>query len=227
MARLARIIIPGVPHHITQRGNGRQRVFFSNEDYGLYRDLLQTHCAANGVEVWAWCLMPNHTHLLLVPQEKDGIRAALSKVHRIYAGHIHARLKRTSHFWQGRFGSVALDEDDLLNAFRYIGLNPVRARLCAQGGNWPWASSHVYIEAVEDGVTAKGPMLSRYPDMRALFEHSQIYYCAAFERLRKAETIGRPLGNKTFLDTIEATTGRDIKPAKRGPKAKMQEVKVI
>ncbi|MDN3273628.1 transposase [Frankia sp. RB7] len=103
MARLARVVIPGHPHHVTQRGNGRSRTFFEDGDYALYRDLLAVNCREAGVEVWAWCLMPNHVHLILVPSDPDGLRRALARVHRSYAGTIQARRKRTGHFWQGRF----------------------------------------------------------------------------------------------------------------------------
>ncbi|HEX9209099.1 MAG TPA: transposase, partial [Bradyrhizobium sp.] len=82
MARLARVVIPGHPHHVTQRGNGRARTFFDDGDYALYRDLLAANCRAAEVEVWAWCLMPNHVHLILVPSDPDGLRRALARVHR-------------------------------------------------------------------------------------------------------------------------------------------------
>jgi REP element-mobilizing transposase RayT len=127
MARLAGVVIPGLPHHVTQRGNGRARTFFGDDDYALYRDLLAASCRAADVEIWAWCLMPNHVHLILVPSEADGLRRALAPVHRRYAGIIHARRKRTGHFWQGRFGCVAMDEEHLAAALRYVSLNPVRA----------------------------------------------------------------------------------------------------
>jgi putative transposase len=90
---MARLVIPGIPHHVTQRGNGRARTFFGDDDYALYRNLLAEHCAAAGVEVWAWVLMPNHVHLILTPSNEDGLRAALARTHRRYAGHIHAREK--------------------------------------------------------------------------------------------------------------------------------------
>ena len=127
MARLARVVFPGHPHHVTQRGNGRARTFFGDADYALYRDLLAANCRAAGVEVWAWCLMPNHVHLILVPSDPDGLRRALARVHRSYAGIIQARRKRSGHFWQGRFGAVAMDEEHLAAALRYVSLNPVRA----------------------------------------------------------------------------------------------------
>ena len=100
MARLARAVFPGLPHHVTQRGNGQAQTFFCDADYALYRDLLATHCAAAEVEVWSWVLMPNHVHLVLVPGDPDGLRRALAPAHRYYAGHIHARLGRRGHFWQ-------------------------------------------------------------------------------------------------------------------------------
>ncbi|WP_245461102.1 MULTISPECIES: transposase [unclassified Mesorhizobium] len=89
MARLARIVVPGLPHHVTQRGNGRAKVFFTSEDYALYKDLLVEYCRAADVGIWAWCLMPNHVHLILTPADPDGLRRALAKVHRAYAGVIH------------------------------------------------------------------------------------------------------------------------------------------
>src|ERR1700682_3777403 len=141
MARLARVVIPGHPHHVTQRGNGRARAFFEDADYALYRNLLAEYCRAAEVEVWAWCLMPNHVHLILVPSDADGLRRALARVHRRYAGFIHARRRRTGHFWQGRFGAVAMDEAHLVAALRYVSLNPVRARLVERAQGWRGAGT--------------------------------------------------------------------------------------
>ena len=139
MARLARYVVPGIPHHVTQRGNGRQQTFFGDGDYAAYRDLLGKHCASHGVAVWGWVLMPNHVHLILVPDYIDALRAALSKVHRAYAGRINAREQRTGHFWQGRFGCVAMDEPHLLAALRYVALKSASmsrpiARLARRSG---------------------------------------------------------------------------------------------
>ena len=141
MARLARLVVPGLPHHVTQRGNGRARTFFDDDDYARYRDLIAEGCREAGVEVWAWCLMANHVHLILVPAGEDGLRRALAGTHRRYASIIHARRKRTGHFWQGRFGSVVMDEEHLAAAVRYVSLNPVRARLVARAQDWRWSSA--------------------------------------------------------------------------------------
>jgi putative transposase len=164
--------------------------------------------------------MPNHVHLILVPQDADGIRRALSKVHRAYAGAIHAREQRTGHFWQGRFGSAALDEDHLLSAFRYVALNPVRARLAQRAEDWPWASTREYLDGESSGVTSVSSMISRYPDMASLFESPRASDKSAFERLRQAETIGRPLGGKAFVEALSGQLGRALAPGKRGRKKK-------
>ncbi|HEV2302982.1 MAG TPA: transposase [Stellaceae bacterium] len=216
MARLARLVVPGLPHHVTQRGNGRAQTFFGDADYALYRDLLAAACRAAGVAVWAWVLMPNHVHLVLVPEEADGLRRALAPAHRRYAGHVHARQRRTGHFWHGRFGAVAMDEAHLAAALRYIALNPVRARLVERPEDWRWSSVHAHLSAREDGVTALEPVLSRYPRFAELIALGPDE--AAFARLRRAETIGRPLGDEAFIAGLEALSGRALKPGKRGPK---------
>jgi putative transposase len=217
MARLARAVFPGLPHHVTQRGNGRAQTFFCDEDYALYRDLLGAHCAAAGVEIWSWVLMPNHVHLILVPGDPDGLRRALAPVHRRYAGHIHAQLGRSGHFWQGRFGCVAMDEEHLGAALRYVALNPVRAKLVERAADWPWSSAQVHLGRIEtDNLTAVGPVLSRYPDFSGVLAAGEDE--AASMRLRRAERIGRPLGGRDFLDRLERESRRTLAPAKRGRK---------
>jgi putative transposase len=219
MARLARFILPGVAHHVTQRGNGRQQVFFCEADYRFYRDLLKVHCARHGVAIWGWVLMPNHVHLILVPPAADSLRAALSQVHRAYAGHIHAREKRTGHFWQGRFGCVAMDEAHLLSAIRYVHNNPVRARLALRSRDWPWSSVHALLRPSRgDGLTQTGPVLARVDNMQALLKRGEDE--AQSMALRRSESTGRPLGSEAFLRKIARKTERDPRPAKRGPKPK-------
>lgn len=221
MARLARVVIPGHPHHVTQRGNGRARTFFEDGDYALYLDLLAANCKAAGVEVWAWCLMPNHVHLILVPSDPDGLRHALARVHRSYAGTIQARRKRTGHFWQGRFGAVAMDEQHLAAALRYVSLNPVRARLVKRAQDWRWSSTRAHLRGKDDGLTALAPVRDRFPEFGDLLATEP--EADLFDALRSAESIGRPLGDNRFLTRIERQTGRVLKPAKRGPKPSGKE----
>ena len=221
MARLARLVVPGLPHHVTQRGNGGARVFFGEADYALYRDLLAESCRAAGVEVWAWCLMPNHVHLILVPADADGLRRALARAHRRYAGAIHARRRRTGHFWQGRFGSVVMDEEHLAAAVRYVSLNPVRARLVGRAEDWRWSSVRAHLYGKTDGLTLRGPVIERCAPFREFLGRSPDADAEA--RLRAAASIGRPVGDKAFLARLERLSGRTLHPAKRGPKPRHRD----
>lgn len=109
MARLARLVVPGLAHHVTQRGNRRERTFFEEGDYALYRDLLAEAAHKAQAEIWSYCLMPNHVHIILIPSDEDGLRCTFGDLHRRYTGYVNARMRTTGHLWQGRFGSVAMD----------------------------------------------------------------------------------------------------------------------
>ena len=108
MARLARVVIPGMPHHITQRGNRRQPTFFGEEDYAAYRELMGQWCRECGVEIWAYCLMPNHVHLIAVPQSEEGLRLAMGEAHRRYTRRGNFRGGWRGHLLQGRFAPFVL-----------------------------------------------------------------------------------------------------------------------
>jgi REP-associated tyrosine transposase len=204
MARLARVVVPGLPHHVTQRGNGGARTFFRDEDYAFYRDLLARHANEAGVEVWAWVLMPNHVHLILNPADPDGLRRALSRIHRTYAGYVHGRQKKTGHFWQGRYGAVAMDEAHLAAALRYVALNPVRARLAKRAQDWRWSSARAHLRGEPDGVTHLPAVRDRFARFGDLLDDRGLESLA--EQLRRAETIGRPAGSPEFLARLEAAT---------------------
>jgi len=103
MSRLARIVVPGLPHHVTQRGNRRQRVFFEDGDFALYRDILAERRRRAGVAVWAYCLMPNHVHLILVPQSADGLARAIGETHRQYTGFVNPARARPGICFRGGF----------------------------------------------------------------------------------------------------------------------------
>lgn len=133
MARVPRMVLPGIPHRVTQRGNRRECTFFEDGDYALYLDLLADAAGRSGVEIWSYCLMPNHVHLVAVPSDGDGLRRCFRYVHRHYTGYVNARLRVTGHLWQGRFSSVAMHVAHLVTALRYVALNPVRARLVGEG----------------------------------------------------------------------------------------------
>jgi putative transposase len=167
--------------------------------------------------------MPKHVYLILVPADPDGIRRALAPVYRQYAGHIHTRPKRTGHFWRGRFGCVAIDEEHLTAAARYVALNPVRAGLVKRATDWRWSSARAHSgNGADDRLTHAAPIKERFPDFAALLASGETDECIA--RLRKAETIGRPIGNAVFMDSLEAASGRVLRQAKRGRRPKLSEL---
>ncbi|WP_158818019.1 transposase [Methylocapsa sp. S129] len=218
MTRIARIVVPGLPHHVTQRGNRREKIFFEADDYALYRDWLAESCRRFGVSCCAYCLMPNHAHLILTPQDASGLALALSRAHRLYAGYVNARARQTGHLFQGRFGSLAMDEDHLMAAARYVALNPVRARLAARAQDWPHSSVRAHLQGRNDSLVEVGPLLARAPRFADLLDGEADD--DSFIPLRRGELIGRPLGAPAFLDAISRQLGRSVTPGKRGPKPK-------
>ena len=218
MTRLARIVIPGLPHHVTQRGNRRERVFFSDADYQFYLDELGLAAKKAGSEIWAWCLMPNHVHLLIAPANEDGLRLTVANGHRRYAARLNGRNKWTGHLWQGRYGSVVMDEAHLWHALAYVSLNPVRARLVERAQDWPWSSARAHLTGQPDGITTLAPALERVGDFAAFL--GAAHDSNAFEPLRRAEITGRPIGGAGFLDALEERLGRAVKPQQRGRKRK-------
>jgi len=220
MARIGRFVVPELPHHVTQRGNRRERVFFSDADCELYRDLLREACGREGVAVWSYCLMPNHVHLILTPKTPEGLGRALGKAHRRYSGFVNARNRVTGHLFQARFSSVVIDEEHLMAAARYVAMNPVRARLVERAEDWPWSSVRAHLAGRDDGLVEVAPLLSRCGGRFAalIAEEADAALVAA---LRAAETIGRPLGPSAFLDRLAALAGRDPRPKKRGRKPRL------
>ncbi len=216
MARLARIVVPHVPHHVTQRGNRRQPVFFADDDYQAYLALLAEHTRRAGVAVWAWCLMPNHVHLLLLPGSEEGLRDALAEAHRRYSRHVNLREGWRGYLWQGRFASCPTDPTHTLAAARYIELNPVRAKLVATPQDWPWSSARAHLSGETDGIT-ESDALGIVPADWAGFLDGGLD-AETHEQIRRGERTGRPLGDDSFVAILEAATGRALARQKPGPK---------
>lgn len=150
MARLARVVVPGCPHHITQRGNRRQETFFGNDDYRTYIELMAEWCGKCAVEIWAYCLMPNHVHLIAVPSDTDGLRRAIREAHRRYTPHVNFHQGWRRCLWQGRFASFVMDGDYLLAATRYIERNPVRAKIVRKPWRYRYSSAWAHVEGRAD-----------------------------------------------------------------------------
>ncbi len=164
MPRISRLIAPGIPHHVTQRGNRRMQTFFRDEDYQAYLALMAEWCRKRNVAVWAYCLMPNHVHLIAVPESEDSLRRAIGEAHRRYSSMINRRNKWTGHLWQGRFSSFPMDETYLFAAARYIEMNPVRARLVDDPASWKWSSASAHLAGQDDQLVRVSPLLATGSD---------------------------------------------------------------
>ena len=217
MARLARVIVPGLPHHVTQRGNRREPIFFEDGDQEVYRDLLAEQTRRRNVEVWAYCLMSNHVHLIATPSDEVGLGLAVGEAHRRYTNFINARARWTGHLFQRRFASVVMDEAHLLAAARYVPMNPVRARLVGRPQDWPWSSARAHLAGADDGLVTVGPLLDRIGDYAAFLAEGE--EPGALHALRAAETTGRPLGNEVFIQGLERLLGRRLARGRPGPAA--------
>ena len=151
----------------------------------------------------------------LFPLTKTGCGAP-RYVHRHYTGYINARLRVTGHLWQGRFSSVAMDEAHFVTALRYVALNPVRARLVARAEDWVWSSTRALIAGADDHVVSVAPALERVGDF-AVFLGEEFDDALSYAALRKAESVGRPVGSAAWLAEMEVRTGKVLKPKPRGP----------
>ena len=222
MARLARVVIPDLPHHITQRGNRRGDVFFNDDDYRAYLDLIAGAARRAGTRIVSYVLMPNHVHFLMIPAHEDGLRATFAEAHRRYTARVHARERWTGHLWQGRFSSTAMDGRHFLAAVPYVALNPVRAGLTERAADWPWSSTRALLAGKDDGVVTVAPVLEMIPDFAACLEAAEDG--AAITALRRSRSTGRPVGATDWLKALEAQAGRPLAAGKRGPKARVDEV---
>jgi len=218
MARMARVVIPGIPHHVTQRGVRRNDVFFCKEDYDLYIQLLAEFCRKCGTEVWAYCLMSNHVHLVMVPSTEDGLRASLGEAHRRYTRHINQREQCRGHLWQERFHSFPMDEHYLLSAVRYVELNPVHADMASRPEDYVWSSARAHLAGQDDQLVKVLPMLERVSNWKTFLESD--LSDATIDALRLHARTGRPLGDDSFVDMLESKLNKVLRPLKQGRKRK-------
>ena len=221
MPRIARIVVPGYPHHIVQRGNRRLDVFFSDEDHMAYIELLKKACRKFGVQIWAYCLMTNHAHFIAVPKKADSLARCFSDAHVRYTRQINKREGWKGHLWQARFGSSVLDEEYLIAAVRYVERNPLRAGLAAKPWEYAWSSAAWHMgKAVDD------PLVTGDEILRELIVDWGKYLrqegdAEAIDVLRREVVVSRPAGAKTFIKRLEKRCGCVLLRQKAGrpPKA--------
>ncbi len=231
MPRISRVVLEGVPYHVTQRGNAQQTVFSTATDYLLYLDLLRTRAERYQLQIWAYCLMPNHIHLLVVPERPRSLSGALGRTHADYARHFNLQHRRSGHVWQARFYSCPLDKTHLWNAMAYIERNPVRAALVKDATAYRWSSALAHTAGMDpDRLLNLIPWREQYTTARwhEVLETS-IADEAVQQRLREATFTGRPLGTAEFVDRLERDAHRRLRPLPVGRRRKSdaQEAPVV
>lgn len=215
MPRSARIVLPGIAHHVVQRGNRRQRLFFDDGDRRAYLKLLAAALARHGTSCLGWCLMDNHVHLILLPISIDGLRAPLASVHTAYAQRINRARELSGHLFQGRFASYAMDDAHLMVAARYVENNPVVAGAAQRAEDWPWSSAKAHVGGRVDGLTDIAALGQHVPDWRAMLARG-LEAGDETERIERALRTGRPLGSAAWRRDLRATYGIALDAPIRG-----------
>ena len=218
MPRFPRLVVPGYPHHVTQRGVRRQTTFFDNDDYLAYLELATQLLESVEIEVWAYCLMPNHIHAVVVPGATDSLSKFFAPLHRRYARRTNHKHDWRGHLWQERFFSVVMDEPHVLMAMRYVEMNPIRAGLCKTPQEWPWSSARGNLELALDPLVNRGKTRSMISNWRRYLDAEEC--TKELDRLRDQTRAGRPNGSSVFVKRMEALTGRDIQKKRPGRKPK-------
>ena len=208
MPRLRRIVAPGLPHHVTQRGNRRQRTFFRSSDYFLYRSLMREQCRRRGVQIWSYCLMPNHVHWMLSPSTPAGLALAVGEAHRRYTVIVNKREGWGGYLWQGRFASFPMEDAYLHNGARYILMNPVRAGLVDRAEEWRFSSASAHLSGQADGIVELSHLEKVVGDWRSFL--SEDLDAGEADKLRLHQRTGRPLGSESFLRRLEPIAGRRL-----------------
>jgi len=219
---MARTVFAGVPHHITQRGNRRDDVFFVEADRQRYLDLLKEYSEEKGLEILAYCLMTNHVHLVAIPRADTTLADVLKPVHTRYAQHVNWTHHLEGRLWQGRFFSCPLDESHCMAAVRYVECNPVRAGIVNRAELYRWSSAATHVA----GKT--GPLVSGRLQVETGIEDWSAWLAegvpeSVIEQLRRSTRRGRPLGDDSFIARLELLCNRILRPRKVGrPRKKIE-----
>lgn len=224
MPRIARILAPGYPHHITQRGNNRAPVFFDDEDRQVYLKLLAGYTQKHQIQIWAYCLMNNHIHLLAVPETEASLARGIGLTNQMYTQYLNRKLKQTGRIWQNRFFSCVVENVQYLWAVaRYIERNPLKAGVVASVEEYRWSSAKAHVTAAHDSVLSADSWFAAQE--RSAYRE---FVCQADDEtdniIRRATNSGRPFGSETFIDMLEFKLNQTLKPGKPGrPRKKTGE----
>lgn len=226
MARRARIVVPGFPHHVSQRGNRKANVYLDREDRQFYLSALKEYSSAYGTELYSYCLMTNHIHLIAVPEAKELLSRCMHDLNGHYAGYFNKKYGHNGHLWQARFYACVLDTDHLWTAVRYVEQNPVRAKMVAVAEEYPWSGAAAHCGLKEDPLLSK-----RFPPNGLVVDWSAWLKTGLPDEdlrvIRDSTWKGIPCGTAAFLESLESLLGISLVPRKRGrPKGSLSSAKI-
>jgi putative transposase len=215
MARIARVVIPNLPHHVTQRGVRSMNIFFKDDDYEYYKKVLHEQAQVYDLEIISYCLMTNHVHLIVIPKTKESLSKVIGETHRLYTRKINFEQKVKGHLFQSRFYSTPLDETHLLNAIKYVELNPVKARIVKFAWDYMYSSVLHRLDCVNDEILSYHEVFDNIKNYKNFLLEQEEY-----KNLEEKTRTGKPCGDLAFYEKIKELTGIDYLPKKRGPKSK-------
>jgi len=218
MPRISRVVAPGHPHHVTQRGTNSTDIFLDDDDRTFFLSTLDQWRERTGTRVWAYCLMDNHFHLLLEPWDIAGLGKCLHGATFRYAQYFNGKYGRTGRLWENRYFSCPIDKDAYLWAVvRYIERNPVRAKMTRGAEDWRWSSARAHISGRPD----RAINLFDWLDTSARSDYGRfLNENGNDDHIRKATSRGRPCGGAIFLEILERQLGRSLRPNKCGRPSK-------
>ncbi len=217
MPRLARNVFPDIPHHITQRGNRREDVFFTDEDRLIYLEWLQLYCEKYDVSILAYCLMTNHVHLVLTPHSVNGLQQVLKPLHMRYSQHINKIKGWKGHLWQGRFFSSPLDDAYTWSTIRYVERNPVQAGMQVKSEDYRWSSAAAHCGLKEESLLATLPC-----SMSGIYQDNWSEWLTEPENQGVIDIIqrnvekGLPCGDDNFISQLEVVAKRSLQYKPQG-----------
>jgi putative transposase len=216
MARLARAVVPGAPHHVLQRGNPGQRIFATDQDYREYLELVAEGCRNAKVRVLAYCLLPRQVQLILVPASAVALRKALGEAHRRFTRAVNLRRTREGSLFRGRFASFPMDTESLALCARYVETAPARTKPAAKPKEWRWSSAGAHLKGKADGIVEVKPVLDEMKDWKSALDKP--FTPAELKAIAASEHTGRPLGSPAFVKSLEKKLGRTLARQRPGPK---------
>ena len=205
MPRIARLVVPGYPHHITQRGNYRQDIFKDEYDRKQYLAFIADYSRKYHLAILAYCLMDNHIHFIVIPGSEDSLAKTFSITNTLYSQYFNKKMNISGHLWQGRYYSCVLDDRHLLAAAKYIERNPVRARIVKKPTEYAWSSAKSHVGISHKDIIDTSPLFKyieiEQEDWREFIDKTDEANDIAV--IRKHTMTGRPLGDSSFIERLE------------------------